>query len=89
MILAVIPYNNLVPIISMDMSEDSNYLLVSCMDSKIRLFERHSGEVISIYKDGHLVKRYKAAIKFAKDNMNIFTTSETHNAVIYNIGTVF
>jgi len=71
------------------MSEDNNYLLLSCMDSKIRLFDRQSGEIISLYENEHVVKRYKAAVKFNKDNIHIVSSSESNNAVVYNIGTVF
>eukprot|EP00826_Nyctotherus_ovalis_P062076 TRINITY_DN8919_c0_g1_i3.p3 TRINITY_DN8919_c0_g1~~TRINITY_DN8919_c0_g1_i3.p3 ORF type:complete len:105 (-),score=6.97 TRINITY_DN8919_c0_g1_i3:108-422(-) len=45
--------------------------------------------IISTYEKEHVVKRYKAGVKFSKDSVNILSTSESHHTVVYDIGTVF
>jgi len=75
------------PIMAMDLSEDQNYFLVSCIDSKIRLFDRKEGEIIATYEGGHIVQKFKASVKFGLDNKHFYASSETHSACIYDIGT--
>ncbi|MDR3548589.1 MAG: hypothetical protein P4M11_10065 [Candidatus Pacebacteria bacterium] len=76
------------PIIAMDISEDGNYVVCSCLDSKIRLFERETGDIIATYEKEHVVKDYKASVKFAKDNKHLLTTSESHLIAVYGIASV-
>lgn len=73
------------PINGMDISPDEKFLLVSCMDDSIKLFDIDNGETLKIYKGLHESRNYAMTVKFSIDNDYIMTSSENNNVVFYNL----
>ena len=81
------------------MSNDGKCLALSCLDSKIRLMERASGEMLSEYKNlifyinyyiyfsymGHKSESYTIECKFLWDDGYIIAGSEDAFIYIYNV----
>jgi mitogen-activated protein kinase organizer 1 len=73
------------PINGMDLSPDEKFLLVSCMDDTIRLFDIEHGETLKTYQGLHESHNYAMTVKFTTDNDYIITSSENGHVVLYNL----
>ena len=73
------------PIIAMHMSEDQKYLVISCIGSKIFLFDKLMGETISTYTDYHKVQDYSSEVRLGREGKYIYTCSETNTALVYDL----
>ena len=51
-----------------DISQDKKFILVSCLNSTIKLVDNIAGEVVAEYKGHHKSDTYHSCVKFAKDN---------------------
>jgi WD40 repeat protein len=77
--------NKLESITGMDMSNDEKFLLLSSLKSKIFLFDRDTGEVITSYSGKHTVQNYASMVKFSKNNKTVITPSESHSIALYDL----
>jgi len=68
------------PCTSVTLSNDGNCLLISSLDSSIRLFDKQSGELLGDYK-GHANKQYKIASSLT--NTDAYVVSGSEDARIY------
>jgi mitogen-activated protein kinase organizer 1 len=73
------------PINGMEISPDEKFLLVSCMNDSIKLFDLEHGETLKVYKGLHESRNYAMTVKFSIDNDYIITSSEDNNVVFYNL----
>ena len=69
----------------MDVSFDGKFIIVSGLDSTIRLFDLEMGEIINKYSEHHISKNYSSTIKFNHACDKIYSTSEDYNIVCYDI----
>lgn len=60
--------SSLVPMNSFDIGEDKKFLLVSCLNSTVKLLDNSLGEAIAEYKGAHKSDQYHGSVKFSKDN---------------------
>lgn len=74
-----------VPLNGLDVSLDEKYLLVSGLDSKIRLFENGTGDIIKYYDCLHISKNYCLTVKYSNDYNGFYSTSENGDIVYYDI----
>jgi mitogen-activated protein kinase organizer 1 len=73
------------PINSFDISQDEKYIIVSGLDSRIRLFEYNNGEIIKTFQGLHASKNYSMNIKYTPGFDGIITTSENNDVVYYDL----
>jgi len=75
----------LVPMNSFDIGEDKKFVIVSCLNSILKLIDMTLGEVIAEYKCSHKSDQYHGSVKFSRDNSYIVQASEDNNIVLYDI----
>jgi mitogen-activated protein kinase organizer 1 len=73
------------PLNGLDISSDEKYSLISGLDSKIRLFEMSSGEIVKYYENLHISKNYALTVKYSNDYDGFYTTSENGDIAYYDI----
>ena len=59
------------PINAVDIGQDQKFVVVSCLNSVIKLVDLSMGEVVSEYKGHHKSNKYHSNVKFSKDNSYI------------------
>eukprot|EP00920_Eleutheroschizon_duboscqi_P030615 GHVT01074014.1.p1 GENE.GHVT01074014.1~~GHVT01074014.1.p1 ORF type:complete len:171 (-),score=15.12 GHVT01074014.1:440-952(-) len=73
-----------VPIGSVYFSNDSSFILVSCLDSCIRLVEKSTGDVLNEYR-GHTNQVYRLASCLDPTDSFIVSGSEDHRLCFWDI----
>ncbi|SCN62202.1 mitogen-activated protein kinase organizer 1, putative [Plasmodium chabaudi adami] len=77
-------YNMHSSILSMDVTNDRNYVCVYLIDNTIKLIEKNSGIVLGLYK-GDTNNNHRRNIKFDTKNKFIFSCSYKDELCIYDI----
>lgn len=72
------------PITSVRLTTDKNCILVSCLDSRVRLFDKTSGEMLNSYK-GHSCKEFSIGSLSTNTDAHIISGSEDKDIVIWNL----
>ena len=72
------------PIVDMAISRDSNCILVGCLDSTARLFEKDSGELLGSYS-GHVCDTSKTECKLTNTDAHVVAGSEDGRLVFYDL----
>jgi mitogen-activated protein kinase organizer 1 len=73
------------PLVAVDASVDYKYLLLSAFGSRIYLYDKSTGDIVSEYTGAHTCGKYKCSVKFSKNNKLIYTTSEDGDIIVYDI----
>lgn len=71
-------------ITSLQMSNDDQCVLVSCLDNEAKLFDRTSGELLCAYR-GHQSKSYRIGCAFSCDDAYVVSGSEDGSVFIWNL----
>ncbi|KAI4841301.1 mitogen-activated protein kinase organizer 1 [Plasmodium brasilianum] len=71
-------------ILSMDLTNDRNYVGVNLIDNSIKLIEKNSGTVLGLYK-GDMNNNHRRNIKFDNKNKFILSCSYKNELLIYDI----
>ena len=69
---------------SLALSNDKNCVLVSCLDSTLRLVDKLSGELLMEYK-GHLNDEYKSKGTFTKQDWGVIAGSEDGKIYVWDL----
>ena len=72
-------------ITSMTPTHDGQCLVISCLDSPIRLMDLDSGELMNTYTSGHVAGQYGLECCMTADDATLVTGSEDGKAVCYDI----
>lgn len=72
------------PMTSLALSNDSNCVLLSCMDSTLRLMDRATGEQLNKYK-AHTNTVYKVEACLSNDDAYVVSGSEDHCIYFWNL----
>lgn len=72
------------PITSLRLSANKDCLLVSCLDSKVRLFDRNSGELLNTFK-GHANKDFPIGSLTTNTDAHVISGSEDNDIVIWDM----
>ncbi len=68
----------------MSVSNDGKCLLASCLDSKVRLLETDTGELLNAYS-GHQATSMRAEGRLSHDDACVLSTSEDGRVVAWDI----
>ncbi len=60
-----------VPMNSFDIGEDKKFIIVSCLNSTLKLLDNALGETIAEYSGAHKSDQYHSSVKFSKDHSYI------------------
>jgi mitogen-activated protein kinase organizer 1 len=71
-------------ITSLSLSNDSNCILLSCMDSTVRLFDKSTGELLNKYKS-HVNEVYKVESCMSNTDAHVVSGSEDHCIYFWNL----
>lgn len=70
----------------MALSQDQKYILASCMDSTLRLFERKTGEIVAKYEHPQLkIKDYLSSGSFSPDHCFLLSGSEAGSLLQFDV----
>jgi mitogen-activated protein kinase organizer 1 len=69
---------------SVSISNDKNCVLVSCLDSTLRLVDKLSGEMLIEYR-GHLNEEYRSKATFTKQDWGVIAGSEDGRVFIWDL----
>ena len=72
------------PLTSLNISQDGNCLLVTCLDDKLRLIDRSNGEPLSEYS-GHRCEGYKIEGCLTGDDAFVVSGSADHKIFFWNL----
>ncbi len=73
-----------VPITHVAVSNDGKCILASCLDSKVRLLETDTGELLNTYS-GHHAASMRAEGRLSHDDACVLSTSEDGRVVVWDI----
>ena len=73
-----------VPVTHVSVSNDGHCLLASCLDSKVRLLETDTGELLNAYT-GHQANSMRAEGRLSHDDACVLSTSEDGRVVAWDI----
>lgn len=72
------------PINSVQRSQDGHSVLISCLDSKIRLFDKDDGNLLQTF-GGHLNAVYRIKALFANNDGWVISTSEDGRVYVWDV----
>ena len=72
------------PITHVSVSNDGKCMLASCLDSKLRLLETDTGELLNAYS-GHEATSMRAEGRLSHDDACVLSTSEDGRVVAWDI----
>eukprot|EP01083_Nonionella_stella_P030811 84404_1 len=72
------------PITSVEVSNDANCVLLSCLDSKLRLLDKVNGDVLNTYS-GHTHAQYSLKSCFSFDDAWVISGSEDRQIVFWDL----
>jgi mitogen-activated protein kinase organizer 1 len=73
-----------VPVTHVSVSNDGKCMLASCLDSKLRLLETDTGELLNAYS-GHQATSMRAEGRLSHDDACVLSTSEDGRVVAWDI----
>ncbi len=72
------------PVTHVSVSNDGKCMLASCLDSKLRLLETDTGELLNAYS-GHQATSMRAEGRLSHDDACVLSTSEDGRVVAWDI----
>ena len=72
------------PVTHVSVSNDGKCILASCLDSKVRLLETDTGELLNAYS-GHEATSMRAEGRLSHDDACVLSTSEDGRVVAWDI----